>query len=175
MPDPDGTGTVFRGRLTEDFENDDPESVHLHPDVYFDAFRPGTFTVRFDVRVDDLRPDVLGPYRDKPWLNVVTLFDRTTRTGDPTFAPSVMVNLVGSPGAYFLQAYSMSPDTGGTFFEKLPGTPVFPTGRRVSVKVDVWPRCACGTGRTVCGCPRGPTRAGPALPGRRWGSTPTAR
>jgi hypothetical protein len=90
VPDPTDTGTVFRGRLTDDFENDDSESVHLHPDVYFDEFRPGSFTVSFDVRVEDLRPDVLGPCRDKPWLNVVTMFDRTKLTGDTTFAPSSM-------------------------------------------------------------------------------------
>jgi hypothetical protein len=137
VPDPNGKGTVFRGRLTEDFKIDDPESVHLHPDIYFSEFHPGSFTVSFDVWVDDLRPDVLGAYREKPWLNVVTTFDRTKLTGDSTFAPSVMVNLVGSPGEYFLQTYSLSPASGGTFLEKLPTTPIFPTGKWVSVTVDV--------------------------------------
>jgi hypothetical protein len=137
VPDPAGEGTVFRGRLTEDLEIDDPASVHLHPDTYFDRFHPGSFAVGVDVWVDDLRPDVLGPYRDKPWLNVVTIFDRTTLTGDSRFEPSVMTNLVGSPRAYFLQTYSMSPSEGGTFFDRASNAPVFPTGRWVSVKVDV--------------------------------------
>ena len=134
---PAGEGSVFRGRLTEDLKIDDPESVHLHPDIYFDRFYPGSFTVSVDVRVESLKPDVLGPYRDKPWLNVVTIFDRTTLTGDQRFEPSVMTNLVGSPGAYFLQTYSMSPSQGGTFFDRASTGPVFPTGQWVSVKVDV--------------------------------------
>ena len=137
VPDPDGKGTVFRGRLTEDFMVDDPQKVHLHPEIYFDEFHAGNFAVSFEVRVDDLQPDVLGPYTDKPWLNVVTMFDRTKLTGDADFKPSVMVNIVGSPGAYFLQTYSMSPAGEGTFFEKLPSAPIFPTGKWVLIKVDV--------------------------------------
>jgi hypothetical protein len=137
VPDPDGEGLVFRGRLTEDLKIDDNESVHLHPDIYFGSFHPGSFTVSVDVWVDDLRPDVLGPYRDKPWLNVVTIFDRTPLTGDIRFEPSVMTNLVGSPGDYFLQTYSLAPSEGGTFFDRAPAALVFPTGRWVSVKVDV--------------------------------------
>ena len=137
VPDPAGEGTVFHGRLTEDLTIEDPESVHLHPDIYFDEFHPGSFEVSLDVWVDDLEPKVLGPYREKPWLNIVTIFDRTKRTGDSRFEPSVMTNLVGAPGAYFLQTYSISPSEGGTFFEQEPDAPVFPTGQWVSVKVDV--------------------------------------
>jgi hypothetical protein len=48
-----------------------------------------------------------------------------------------MTNLVGSPGAYFPQTYSMSPSDGGTFFDREPDAPVFPTKQWVSVKVDV--------------------------------------
>jgi endoglucanase len=135
--DPAGNDLVFRGRLTDALKVDDPESVHLHPDIYFDEFHPGNFTVNFDVWVADLVPDELGPYREKPWLNVLTVFDRTTRTGDDRFEPSVMTNLVGEPGAYYLQTYSMSPKDGGTFFEKDANAPVFPTYQWVSVKVDV--------------------------------------
>jgi hypothetical protein len=137
LPDPAGAGSAFRGRLTAGLKIDDPESVHLHPDIYFDRFHAGSFTVSVDVWVDDLRPDVLGPYRDRPWLNLVTIFDRTTLTGDTRFEPSVMTNLVGAPGAYFLQTYTMSPSQGGTFFDRASTAPVFPTGRWVSVKVDV--------------------------------------
>jgi endoglucanase len=135
--DPAGTQLVFRGRLTDAFKVDDPESVHLHPDIYFDQFHPGSFTVGFDVWVDDLVPEELGPYREKPWLNVLTVFDRTTRSGDERFEPSVMTNLVGKPGAYYLQTYSISPQDGGTFFEKVATTPIFPLGQWVSIKVDV--------------------------------------
>lgn len=135
--DPAGKAPVFRGRLTDSLKVDDPESVHLHPDIYFDEFHPGSFTVSFDVWVADLEPNTLGPYREKPWLNVLTVFDRTTRTGDDRFEPSVMTNLVGEPGAYHLQTYSMSPNDGGTFFETSENAPVFPTQQWVSVKVDV--------------------------------------
>ncbi len=135
--DPDGDGTVFRGQLTEDLKNDDPESVHLHPDIYFDKFHRGNFTVSFDVRIDGLNPTVLGPYREKPWLNVATVFDRTSRTGDKDFAPSVMTNLVGRSGAYYLQTYSMSPGTGGSFFESETNAPVFPLNKWVTVKIEV--------------------------------------
>lgn len=135
--DPAGTQLVFRGRLTDAFKVDDPESVHLHPDIYFDEFHPGSFTVEFDVWVDDLVPEELGPYREKPWLNVLTVFDRTTRSGDERFEPSVMTNLVGKPGAYYLQTYSISPQDGGTFFEKGATKPIFPIGQWVSIKVDV--------------------------------------
>ncbi|MFN7733472.1 MAG: hypothetical protein ACK5OB_16365, partial [Pirellula sp.] len=116
---------------------EDPESVHLHPDIYFDQFHAGSFTFRFDVWVEDLEPNELGPYREHPWLNVLTVFDRTTRTGDNRFEPSVMTNLVGKPGAYSLQTYSMSPDEGGTFFENNANAPSFPTRQWVSIKVDV--------------------------------------
>jgi len=135
--DPAGKDLVFRGRLTDALKVDDPESVHLHPDIYFDEFHPGNFSVSFDVWVADLVPETLGPYREKPWLNVLTVFDRTTRTGDSRFEPSVMTNLVGEPGAYHLQTYSMSPDDGGTFFEKDANAPIFPTHQWVTVKVDV--------------------------------------
>jgi endoglucanase len=135
--DPAGNGTVFRGRLTDALKVDDPESVHLHPDIYFDQFHQGSFTVSFDVWVADMVPNALGPYREKPWLNVLTVFDRTTRTGDDRFEPSVMTNLVGEPGAYYLQTYSISPKDGGTFFEKDAAAPIFPTNEWVSIKVDV--------------------------------------
>jgi hypothetical protein len=170
VPDPNGTGTVFRGRLTDDFKVDDPESVHLHPDIYFGEFHPGSFIISFDVRVDDLRPDVLGPYRDKPWLNVVTSFDRTKLTGDNTFAPSVMVNLVGSPEAYFLQTYSLSPTSGGTFFDKLPATPIFPTGKWVSVTVDVnMPAMRVRTYQDGVLVSEGPYKTRPGLAGAHMG------
>ena len=137
VADPAGKATVFRGRLTDAFKVDDPESVHLHPDIYFDQFHHGSFTVSFDVWVADLVPNALGPYREKPWLNVLTVFDRTTRTGDGRFEPSVMTNLVGEPGSYYLQTYSLSPQDGGTFFEKDANAPIFPTQQWVSIKVDV--------------------------------------
>ena len=137
VPDPDGKGMVFRGHLSEDFKVEDPQKVHLHPEIYFNEFHPGNFSISFEVRVDDLLPNVLGPYTDKPWLNVVTAFDRTKLTGDANFNPSVMVNIVGSPGAYFLQTYSMSPAGEGTFFEKLPSAPIFPTRKWVLIKVEV--------------------------------------
>jgi hypothetical protein len=137
VADPAGNGIVFRGHLTENLKIDDPESVHLHPDIYFDTFHPGSYSVHFDVWVDDLKPDALGPYREKPWLNLLTVFDRTTWTGDQRFEPSVMTNLVGSPGAYFLQTYSMSPEAGGTFFDTESDAPSFPTKQWVHVKVSV--------------------------------------
>jgi hypothetical protein len=138
LPDPNepGRGLVFAGHLTPDFTTADPEKFHLHPDIYFDRFIPGSITVSFDVKVDDLTPSELGPYGENPWLNVVTLFDETTRAGGTTFHPSVMVNLVGSRGQYRLQAYSISPAGAGTFFDKLKDAPVFPTGKWVTVRVE---------------------------------------
>ncbi|MFN6300899.1 MAG: hypothetical protein ACK42H_01770, partial [Planctomycetota bacterium] len=38
---------------------------------------------------------------------------------------------------YYLQTYSISPQDGGTFFEKRATTPNFPIGQWVSIKVDV--------------------------------------
>ena len=68
---------------------------------------------------------------------MVTLFDETTRAGGTTFHPSVMVNLVGSPGHYRLQGYSIGPAGKGTvFFDELKDGPVFPTGKWVTVRVD---------------------------------------
>ena len=131
-----GRGLVFAGHLTPDFTTTDPEKFHLHPDIYFDRFLPGSITVSFDVKVDDLVPSELGPYGENPWLNAVTLFDETTRAGGTTFHPSVMANLVGSPGQYRLQAYSISPAGAGTFFDKLKDAPVFPTGKWVTVRVE---------------------------------------
>ena len=58
-------------------------------------------------------------------------------SGDERFEPSVMTNLVGTPGSYYLQTYSISPQDGGTFFEKDATTPIFPLGQWVSIKVDV--------------------------------------
>jgi hypothetical protein len=129
-------GLVFAGHLTPDFTTTDPEKFHLHPEIYFDHFIPGSITVSFDVKVDDLTPSELGPYGENPWLNVVTLFDETTRAGGTTFHPSVMVNLVGSPGQYRLQAYSISPAGAGTFFDKLKDAPLFPTGKWVTVRIE---------------------------------------
>ncbi len=139
LPDPNepGRGLVFAGHLTPDFTTTDPEKFHMHPDIYFDHFLPGSITVSFDVKVDDLTPSELGPYGDNPWLNVVTLFDETTRAGGTTFHPSVMVNLVGSPGHFRLQGYSIAPAGKGTvFFDKLKDAPVFPTGKWVTVLVE---------------------------------------
>ena len=48
-----------------------------------------------------------------------------------------MTNLVGKPGSYYLQTYSISPQDGGTFFEKGATTPIFPIGQWVSIKVEV--------------------------------------
>ena len=48
-----------------------------------------------------------------------------------------MTNLVGEPGSYYLQTYSLSPQDGGTFFEKDANAPIFPTQQWVSIKVDV--------------------------------------
>jgi len=130
-------GLVFAGHLTPDFTTTDPEKFHLHPDIYFDHFIPGSITVSFDVKVGDLAPSELGPYGENPWLNLVTLFDETTRAGGTTFHPSVMVNLVGSPGQYRLQGYSIGPAGKGTvFFDKLKAGPVFPIGKWVTVRVE---------------------------------------
>ena len=129
-------GLVFAGHLTPDFTTTDPEKFHLHPEIYFDHFIPGSITVSFDVKVNDLMPSELGPYGENPWLNVVTLFDETTRAGGTTFHPSVMVNLVGLPGQYRLQAYSISPAGAGTFFDKLKDAPLFPTGKWVTVRIE---------------------------------------
>jgi hypothetical protein len=132
-----GRGLVFAGRLTPDCTTTDPEKFHMHPDIYFDHFLPGSITVSFDVKVDDLAPSGLGPYGENPWLNVATLFDETTRAGGTTFHPSVMVNLVGSPGHYRLQGYSIGPAGKGTvFFDELKDCPVFPTGKWVTVRVE---------------------------------------
>jgi hypothetical protein len=54
-------GLVFAGHLTPDFTTTDPEKFHMHPDIYFDHFLPGSITVSFDVKVDDLVPSELGP------------------------------------------------------------------------------------------------------------------
>jgi len=130
-------GLVFAGRLTPDFTTTDPEKFHMHPDIYIDIFLPGSITVSFDVKVDDLAPSELGPYSEHPWLNVVTLFDETTRAGGKTFHPSVMVNLVGTPGHYRLQGYSIGPAGRGTvFFDELKDSPVFPIGKWVTVRVE---------------------------------------
>ena len=123
----------------------------MHPDIYFDRFLPGSITVSFDVKVDDLTPSELGPYGENPWLNVVTLFDETTRAGGTTFHPSVMVNLVGTPGQYRLQAYSISPAGAGTFFDKLKD------GSRISHRQVG--DCARGGGRQ--------NKTSPCLPGQR--------
>jgi len=138
LPDPQdpARGTVFAGHLTPDFKTADPEKFHLHPEIYFDHFLPGNISVSFDVKVADLEPSELGPYTDKPWLNLVTLFDDTTVAGGKSFHPSVMVNLVGTPGNYRLQAYSIDPHGAGTFYEKIPDGPVFPTGKWVQVRVE---------------------------------------
>ena len=130
-------GLVFAGHLTPDFTTTDPEKFHMHPEIYFDHFIPGSISVSFDVKVDDLAPSELGPYGENPWLNVMTLFDETTRAGGTTFHPSVMVNLVGTPGKYRLQAYSISAAGEGTFYDKLKDGPVFPTGKWVTVRVEV--------------------------------------
>ena len=112
-------------------------SQHLHPDIYFDRFQPGNITLSFDVKVDDLAPSELGPNDEHPWLNVVTMFDETTRAGGANFHPSVMVNLVGTPGHYQLLAYSIDSKGAGTFFDKLEDAPAFPTGKWVTVRVEV--------------------------------------
>jgi hypothetical protein len=87
--------------------------------------------------VDDLAPSELGPYGHHPWLNLVTLFDETTVAGGKSFHPSVMVNLVGTPGTYRLQAYSIDAAGAGTFYEKIEGGPVFPLGKWVTVRLEV--------------------------------------
>ena len=138
LPDPNepARGLVFAGHLTPDFTTTDPEKFHLHPEIYFNHFIPGNITLSFDVKVDDLAPSELGPYGGSPWLNVVTLFDETTVAGAKSFHPSVMVNLVGTPGHYRLQAYSIDAAGTGTFYEKIEGGPVFPTGKWVTVRVE---------------------------------------
>ena len=138
LPDPQepARGIVFAGHLTPDFKTADPEKFHMHPEIYFDHFIPGNITVSFDVKVDDLTPSELGPYGENPWLNVVTIFDETTVAGGTYFHPSVMVNLVGSPGNYRLQAYSMDAHGAGTFYDKIAEGPVFPTGKWVKVRVE---------------------------------------
>jgi hypothetical protein len=139
VPDPadPGRGIVFAGHLTPDFKTTDPEKFHLHPEIYFDRFIPGNITVSFDVKVADLMPAELGPYGENPWLNVVTIFDETTVAGGSFFHPSVMVNLVGAPGHYRLEAYSMNQAGAGTFYPPIEGGPVFPTGEWVAVRVEV--------------------------------------
>ncbi len=129
-------GIVFAGHLTPDFKTTDPEKFHMHPEIYFDHFIPGNITVSFDVKVDDLTPSELGPYGENPWLNVITIFDETTVAGGTFFHPSVMVNLVGTPGHYRLQAYSMDQAGAGTFYPQIEGGPVFPTGQWVTVRVE---------------------------------------
>jgi len=129
-------GIVFAGHLTPDFKTTDPEKFHLHPEIYFDHFIPGNISVSFDVKVDDLTPSELGPYGQNPWLNIVTIFDETTVSGGTFFHPSVMVNLVGTPGHYRLQAYSMDQAGAGTFYPQIEGGPIFPTGQWVTVRVE---------------------------------------
>jgi hypothetical protein len=138
LPDPQdpARGIVFVGHLTPDFKTTDPEKFHLHPEIYFAHFIPGSISVSFDVKVDDLTPSELGPYGQNPWLNVVTLFDETTVAGGTFFHPSVMVNLVGMPGHYRLEAYSMDQSGAGTFYPQIEGGPVFPTGQWVTVRVE---------------------------------------
>jgi hypothetical protein len=130
-------GLVFAGHLTPEFTTTDPEKFHLHPDIYFDRFIPGRITVSFDVKVDDLAPSELGPYGNNAWLNLVTLFDETTVAAGNIFHPSVMVNLVGTPGQYRMQAYSIDSAGAGTFYEKIEGGPVFPIGKWVTVRMEV--------------------------------------
>jgi hypothetical protein len=139
LPDPKepARGLVFAGHLTPEFTTTDPEKCHLHPDIYFDRFIPGSITVSFAVKVDDLAPSEVGPYGHHPWLNLVTLFDETMVAGGKSFPPSVMVNLVGTPGTYRLQACSIDAAGAGTFYEKIEGGPVFPTGKWVTVGVEV--------------------------------------
>ncbi len=139
LPDPRAPerGVVFVGHLTPDFKTADPEKFHMHPEIYFDHFTPGNITVSFDVKVDDLSPAGLGPYGTDPWLNVITLFDETIVAGGRFFHPSVMVNLVGEPQNYRLQAYSMDAQGAGTFYDKIAEGPVFPTGKWVTVRVEV--------------------------------------
>ncbi len=140
LPDPQdpARGIVFAGHLTPDFTTTDPEKFHLHPEIYFDRFIPGNLiTASFDVKVDDLAPSELGPYGHNPWLNLVTLFDETTFAGGKSFHPAVMVNLVGTPGHYRLQAYSIDAAGTGTFYEKIEAGPVFPSGKWVTVRVEV--------------------------------------
>ena len=139
LPDPadPGRGVVFVGHLTPDFKTTDPEKFHLHPEIYFDHFIPGGITVSLDVKVDDLMPSTLGPYGQNPWLNVITIFDETTVAGGSFFHPSVMVNLVGTPGHYRLKAYSMDQAGAGTFYPEIAGGPVFSTGKWVTVRVEV--------------------------------------
>jgi len=132
-----GRGIVFAGHLTPDFKTADREKFHLHPEIYFDHFIPGNIIVSFEVKVDDLMPAELGPYGENPWLNVVTIFDETTVAGGSFFHPSVMVNLVGVPGHYRLEAYSMNPAGAGTFYPQIEGGPVFPTGEWATVRVEV--------------------------------------
>ena len=138
LPDPadPGRGVVFAGHLTPDFKTTDPEKFHLHPEIYFDHFIPGNISVSFDVKVENLMPSELGPYGQNPWLNVVTIFDETTVAGGSFFHPSVMVNLVGTPGHYRLEAYSMDQAGAGTFYPQIEGAPVFPTGQWVTVRVE---------------------------------------
>ena len=140
LPDPQdpARGIVFAGHLTPDFTTTDPEKFHLHPEIYFDRFIPGNLiTAGFDVKVDDLAPSELGTYGHNPWLNLVTLFDETTFAGGKSFHPALMVNLVGTPGHYRLQAYSIDAAGAGTFYEEIKGGPVFPTGKWVTVRVEV--------------------------------------
>lgn len=139
LPDPKepARGLVFAGHLTPEFTTTDPEKFHLHPDIYFDRFIPGGITVSFDVKVDNLAPSELGPYGNNAWLNLVTLFDETTVAAGKSFHPSAMVNLVGTSGTYRLQAYSIDAAGAGTFYERIEGGPVFPTGKWVTVRMEV--------------------------------------
>ena len=139
LPDPKepGRGLVFAAHLTPDFPPSDPEKFRLYPGIYFDQFLPGSITVSCDIKVDDLTPSELGPYSDKPWLSLVSLFDETTRVGGTNWHPSVMVNLVGTPGHYRLQGYSIG-SAGKTtvFFDEIKDGPVFPIGKWVTVRVE---------------------------------------
>jgi len=129
-------GLVFAGRLTPDFKVTDPESVHLHPDIYFDRFYPGSFTLKFDVKVENLDPAAIGPYREAPWVNLVTAFDETVPSGGKSWHPAIMVNLVGSPGQYRLRAFSIDSKGSGTFFPEMEDGPLLRLGRWSEVRVE---------------------------------------
>jgi hypothetical protein len=97
-----------------------------YPTNYF-GFRQGNHSVEVEDLVDNLSPQTLGPYQRYPWLSLVSIFDDIG-----IWHPSVMVNIVGSPGDYYLQTY-----TGGGYFRLAPEAPRIPLNKWIKIRVDV--------------------------------------
>jgi hypothetical protein len=102
----------------------------------FVGFQPGTFATEFQLYVSKgLQPAILGSYQQDPWLSLLSTFDQAPSAGDADYHPSVLVNLVGKPGNYYLQTYSIAER--GTYFPRIVNTPTFPLDQWVAVRVEV--------------------------------------